>query len=154
EDRLVDVEEIFGMDPTVAVLGSGDSMRIYYAYEVQQGLRLAHSDDGGRTFVRGEPFGQPGDHLPAVFAREAGGAVRLDVLYLASRQGTELHHSRWLDGPGSPREDFALTRAHLETSAQPVQGMFWAGPTVRLTQVSWLGFDAVLDGDSIVAVYD
>ncbi|MBL9078799.1 MAG: hypothetical protein JNL08_14935 [Planctomycetes bacterium] len=155
QDRLVDAEEIFGMDPTVALLGSGDTMRIYYAYEARDGLRLAHSSDGGATFAVEGAFGQPGDHLPSVFAREVGGAVRLDVLWLANReQGTELHHARWLAGPTSPREEFALTEAHTEITAATVPVWFGGGGTVRTKQVAWLGFDAVRDGDALVVVYD
>ena len=154
QDRLVDAEEIFGMDPTVAVLGSGASLRIFYAYEARDGLRLAHSDDGGASFTIGGAFGQPGDHLPAVFAREVGGAVRLDVLYLASRdEGVELHHARWLDGPSSPRVDFALTDAVLETGS-PSPALWWGGATVPITQGGWLGFDAGLDRAALGAGYD
>lgn len=157
-DRLVDREEIVGMDPTVAVLGTGASMRIFYAYEARTGLRLASSADGGDTFTAGASFGRAGDHLPAVFAREVGGAVRIDVLYLAAReQGVELHQARWLDGLGSPREDFALTQARLEpatTAHLPTTFWPWGGSSMRSTQVAWLGFDAVLDGDDLVAVYD
>jgi len=156
-DRLVDREQIVGMDPTVSVLGTGASMRIFYAYEASNGVRLASSEDGGDTFTAGPSFGQAGDHLPAVFARDVGGAVRLDVLYLAARgQGIELHQARWLDGLASPREDFALTRARLEPSTVPPQTI-WApsgGGSMRSTQVAWLGFDAVVDGDDLVVAYD
>lgn len=157
-DRLVDREEILGMDPTVAVLGRGASMRIYYAYETRTGLRLATSVDGGDTFARGPSFGHPGDHLPAVFARDVAGAVRLDVLYLAAREnGTELHQARWLGGPAGPREDFALTEARLGPLPGGSVPTIWspaASGSMRSTQVAWLGFDAVRDGDALVAVYD
>jgi hypothetical protein len=157
-DRLVDREEIFGMDPTVSVLGQGPTLRIYYAYEGRFGLRLAHSDNGGDKFKLDTMFGQPGDHLPAVFAREKNGGVQLDVVYIAAReQGNELYLSRWLDGPTSPREDVRLTKASTEWTTDPpstATGIWSFGGTMRTTQIAWLGFDAVLQGDEIVAVYD
>jgi len=157
-DVEVDRLELFGMDPTVAVLGEGSSLRIFYAYEMRDGIRLAVSDDAGLSFAAPVTFGKQGDHLPSVFARLVGGATRVDVLYLASRElGTELHRSRWMNWPAGPREDHALTRAALDTvpATSPwanVPPLFpW---TLRSTQMGPLGYDAVLDGDHIVAVYD
>ena len=154
EDHLVDQQEIFGMDQTVAALGSGTTMPIVYAYEVQSGIRLAVSEDGGATFTKTAPFGQAGDHLPSVFARTSGGTTLVDVLYLASRpQGLELHRSRWTDWPSSVRIDERLTHASLQVvagGASPMPGL----TAMRNTQVSVLGYDAVLDGDRIVVVHD
>jgi len=155
EDRFVDEEEIFGMDPTVAVLGSGDAMRIFYAYEVRAGIRLAVSDDGGASFVKTGAFGAQGDHLPSVFARMVGGETRVDVLYLAPRaEGRELHRTRWTNWPSSPREDQRLTHASLQgVAADPIlmpPGM----TTMKNTQIGMLGYDAVLDGDRLVVAYD
>jgi hypothetical protein len=152
-DTLVDAEELFfAMDPTVAVLGQGDSLRIFYAYEVRAGVRLAVSEDRGATFAIGPTFGQAGDYLPMVFAREVAGAVRVDVLYLATRElGTELHRSHWTAWPAGPRVDEALTRARLEV-VDPTTP--WESLSVRVTQVPFFGYDAVLDGTDIVAVYD
>ncbi len=155
---LVDEERILGMDPTVAVLGQGSSLRVFYAYEVRDGLRLAVSADAGQTFVRGPAFGQPGDYQPSVFAREIGGNTRVDVLYLAQRaSGTELHRSHWTAWPASPRIDEALTRATLE--AVPYTGPLWGGAppfanSWRCKQVAFLGYDAVQDGSQLVVVYD
>ena len=152
-DTLVDAEQLFfGMDPTVAVLGQGNSLRIFYAYEIRGGVRLAVSEDRGATFAIGPTFGQAGDYLPMVFAREVAGATRVDVLYLATREfGTELHRSHWTAWPAGPRVDEALTRARLEV-VDPTSP--WTPLSVRVTQLPFFGYDAVLDGDDIVAVYD
>jgi hypothetical protein len=160
-DVLVDSEQVFGRDPSVAVLGSGSSMQVFYAYEVQDGVRLATSSDGGATFALGPTFGAPGAHLPSVFARARNGATKVDVLYLASAaNGNELHHARWADFGVSAREDFRITGASMVPT--PPQGPRIGGNGMtppfdygwRSTQVSWLGYDAALDGDQIVAVVD
>jgi hypothetical protein len=153
---VVDEERILGMDPTVAVLGQGASLRVFYAYEVAAGLRLAVSEDAGQTFVRGPVFGQSGDYQPSVFARQIGTETRVDVLYLAQRSiGNELHRSHWTAWPASPRIDEALTRATMASvpNSTPVLGVP-PFPSLRSTQVSFLGYDAVLDGNQLVVVYD
>lgn len=152
-DREVDEEEqIFAMDPTVAVLGQGASLRIFYAYEGEAGVRLAVSEDGGDTFVRSPAWGITGDHLPSVFARDVAGKTRVDVLYIASREeGTELHRATWFDWPTSPRIDEKLTDAVL-TNEQPTAGQPFG--RVLMQQIGWLGYDAVRDGDDLVVVYD
>lgn len=157
-DTQVDAEAVFGMDPTVAVLGQGANLRVFYAYEGNAGLRLAVSEDGGATFSRSPVFGRRGDYLPSVFAREAGGHTRVDVLYLAHRErGAELHRSYWQDWPGSPRIDEALTKAHLDQV--PYSGPTFGGAppfpfASRVTQVNFFGYDAVQDGDQLVIAYD
>lgn len=155
EDVLVDRQEIIGMDPTVAVLGQGAAMKVFYAYEVRDGVRLSVSEDGGSTFAHGAGWGQAGDHLPTVFARSIGGQTRVDVLFLAPRaEGCELHVARWLAWPASPRQDEELTTASFEPFDP---GSWYFGPPgscVRSTQIGWLGYDAVLDGDQILVVYD
>ncbi len=157
-DVVVDQQVLFGIDPTVAVLGQGSSLRIFYAYEVGGGIRLAVSDDAGVSFAPPVAFGRQGDHLPSVFARQVGGQTRVDVLYLASRElGTELHRTRWMNWPTGPREDQALTRAALDSvpAVSPWPGVPPLFPwTLRSTQIGPLGYDAVLDGNDIVAVYD
>ncbi|MBM3974295.1 MAG: hypothetical protein FJ301_09380 [Planctomycetes bacterium] len=157
----VDREEMFGMDPTVAVRGQGETLQIFYAYEVRDGLRLATSDDGGFAWTVAAAFGQPGDHLPTVFVRDgaAPGAAKVDVLYLATRAaGTELHRASWAEWGVSERVDEALTRASFVASAfVPQTGM---PPGLSLpfvlatTQVGWLGYDAVQVGDELVIAYD
>jgi len=158
-DREVDREAIFGMDPSVAVSGQGAGLQVFYAYEVQGGVRLAVSADAGQTWSIADTFGATGDHLPSVFAREVGSATRVDVLYLASRaQGSELHRASWANWGPSPRVDRALTTAStVPTSVTEPSGAgipFAYGWSVRTTQVGWLAYDAVLDGDELVVVYD
>lgn len=157
-DVLVDEESMYGMDPTVAVLGQGSTLRVFYAYEVRDGVRLATSSDGGASFARGPLFGQAGDHLPSVFARELGGQTHVDVLCLAGREfGTELHRTRWLDWPNDAPVEEALTRATMQQVpfSQPTGGSappFATG--LKVKQVNFLGYDAVRDGDQLVVAYD
>lgn len=158
-DREVDREAIFGMDPSVAVTGQGDQLRVFYAYEVRDGVRLSVSNDAGQTWAIADTFGASGDHLPSVFVRQAGAALRVDVLYLASRaQGSELHRASWSNWGVSARVDTALTTASTDpvSATVPAGGgiPFVYGWNVRTTQVGWLGYDAVLDGDELVVVYD
>ena len=153
--KVVDSETFFGCDPTVVVLGQGASLRIFYAYEVRNGVRLATSEDAGGNWTIGPTFGQAGDYLPSVFAREVGGQTRVDVLYLASRSvGTELHRAFWTAWPGSPREEQALTRASMTQAPTPPGGWSSAPLTLRFTQVNFMGYDAVRDGDQLVIAYD
>ncbi len=156
----VDREEMFGMDPTVAVRGQGETLQIFYAYEVRDGLRLATSDDGGFAWTVADAFGQPGDHLPTVFVRDGAtpGTAKVDVLHLATRAaGNELHRSSWAEWGVSERVDAALTRASfVATAFVPQSGL----PGISLpfvlatTQVGWLGYDAVQVGDELVIAYD
>ncbi|MFM7295866.1 MAG: hypothetical protein ACKO4Q_01415 [Planctomycetota bacterium] len=157
----VDREDMFGMDPTVAVRGQGETLQIFYAYEVRDGLRLATSDDGGLAWNLAASFGQPGDHLPTVFVRDgaAPGVAKVDVLYLATRAaGTELHRASWAEWGVSARVDEALTRASFVANAfvpQPGMPPGLSLPFVlATTQVGWLGYDALLHGDELVIAYD
>ena len=155
-DRLVHRERLVGVDPTVAVRGSGSGLQIYYAFEASDGIRLAHSGDAGGTFTTAATFGQPGDHLPAVFCRPGALGDRVDVLYLAPRvAGTELLMARWPAGLAGPREDVRLVEATstpVPVGALPGGGHLPFGNLV--TQVGWLGYDAVLAGDDLVVVVD
>lgn len=157
----VDREELVGLDPSVAVLGQGAGLRIFYAYEVRAGVRLAVSEDAGVTFAIEPAFGGAGAHNPTVFARELGGATHVDVLYLARRPaGVELHHARWEAWGTGARRDHRLSAATMVPSpvslGRPTTYGF-SGPYdfgLRTTQVNWLGYDAVRDGDEIVVCYD
>ena len=157
-DTVVDEESrLFGNDPSVAVTGQGASLRIFYVYESAAGVVLATSDDGGVTFALGDPLGHPGDSTPQVLVREIGGQTRVDVLYLAQREpGLELHRAHCADWPAAPFTDSALTRASTEvvTYTAPFPWGGWFPYGLRTKQVNWFGFDAVLDGDTIVVVYD
>ena len=57
EDTLVDEDRIIGKDPSVAVVGQGAAMRIYYAYEGREGVILRVSDDAGRSWSGPNPIG-------------------------------------------------------------------------------------------------
>lgn len=160
-DVKVDEEILFARDPSVAVLGQGASMRIFYAYEVRDGVRLATSGDAGASFPSTTTFGTAGAYLPSVFARDVSGASRVDVLYLAAAPcGSELHHSRWLDFGTSPREDFQVTASTMSPTPhqapRPIPGGM--SPPIdfgwRLTQIGWLGYDAALAGDHLTVVID
>jgi hypothetical protein len=158
-DREVDREAIFGMDPSVAVTGQGAALRVFYTYEVRDGVRLSVSNDAGQTWAIADTFGHGGDHLPSVFVRPAGADTRVDVLYLASRaQGSELHRSSWTNFGVSPRVDEALTTAStspVSVTVPAVGGVPHSfGWNVRTTQIGWLAYDATLDGDDLVVVYD
>lgn len=157
-DTQVDVESrLLGNDPSVAVTGQGAFLRVFYAYECADGVLLATSVDGGASFTLGDPIGHPGDASPQVLVREIGGQTRVDVLYLAQReQGLELHRSQWLDWPSSVREDSTLTQAHTEVVnyTAPMPSGIWFPYGLRTTQMNWFGYDAVLDGNTIVVVYD
>lgn len=160
-DHQVDQEIVVGYDPSVAVLGQGPSLRILYGYEVRAGVKLAVSGDAGATWTMEGPFGGNGAHHPTVLARQVGAATRVDVVYLADGAvGRELRLASWADHGTSVREDTWLTQAVMELSpTQPGRGTPW-GYTApidfgqRVRQIHWLGYDAVLDGDHIVVVYD
>jgi len=145
-DTLVDSDESVLFDPSVAVLGQGAGLEVFYAYETPSGIRLRTSADAGQTFAGAATLAGRTAVLPTVFAVEVGGARRVDVLYLeAAREGTELHLARWADfDPATAPGRYRLTQAS--------QGN---GPNGWLTtQVGWLGYDACLDGDDVVVVLD
>lgn len=163
-DVLVDEEQFIGRDPSVSVLGSGDSMRVLYAYEGRGGVRLCASTDGGRTFTQVTRIDDGATAMPAVLARMQGGHPRVDLLFLAQTlMGQELHLRHWDDFDSSIHADFKLTRAAQVPSAsvprsQQVPGAgFHVGPPgfgIRITEVHWFGYDAVLEGDDVVVVLD
>lgn len=165
-DVLVEEDRIVGKDPSVAVTGQGDTLRIFYAYERADGVGLRVSEDGGHTFSAPIRGGASGAHMPTVFAREGDTGTTVDLLYLGygARWAMELHLLHWpvfsLEVPG---EVYRLTQAVVEDGGElppdrPVpgaeEGALPPGYGPRVTQVAWFGYDAVLDGDEIVVVYD
>jgi len=156
DDVLVDEERIIGKDPSVAVVGSGADMRIYYAYEGSQGVVLRMSDDAGRSWSGPNPVGTRSAHLPTVIAR--GDTV--DVLYLSySESGLELGLQHWDDFDTGASSSFRLTdatRGGTGGGGAPLPGdaLFAPGPQHTVTEISWFGYDAVLDGEDIVIVFD
>jgi hypothetical protein len=88
----------------------------------------------------------------------------VDVLYLTQGdQGQELWLRHWDDYDAGAFEDHRLTTAKWTATKDlprdaPVPGAdfgaFVPDAGFRITQVAWLGYDAVLDGDDVVVVYD
>ena len=163
-DTLVEQDRIVGKDPSVAILGD----RIFYALEAADGIHVWTSPDFGRTWQGPAIVGSPGAQLPTVFVRDRAGATRVDVLYLAyGAEGNELHRTVWTDfGTTAPRTFTIVKSERIEGGggdfppppvplAQVAPGIFpGPDPGFRIRQVAWFGYDAVLDGDSIVVVYD
>ena len=148
----VDSEIMFARDPSVALVGSGAGLQVYYAYETQTGISLVRLANGQVDYQSLKQVGSPGAYQPSVFAREVSGAVRIDLLYIAdSAFGHELHASRWLAFGASPEEHFRLSTAQMTptvlTNPQLGQGF-------RIRQLAWFGYDAVRDGNDIVVVVD
>jgi len=154
-DELIEVDRIVGKDPSIALSGAGANLRILYAYEGRDGIVLRESRDAGVTWSASIPIGERTAHLPTVLVR--GNTV--DVLYLThARNGLELHVQHWDDFDTSLPERFRLTEATFEElPPRPGPGIattFAPGPGRRVTEVSWFGYDALVDGDDIVVVYD
>lgn len=162
-DVVVEETVLVGRDPSVALVGSGDTMRIFFAYEGREGVRLRVSDDAGRTWSAPESAGRPGAYMPTVFAQPAGEDMRVDVLYLAeSGAGPELWLRHWDNFGVTAPEDHRLTESVLVETSEAGGGRTpGAMPGIvppeygyRITQIGWFGYDAVRDGDEIVVVYD
>ena len=152
-DVLVDEDTIISKDPSVSVVGEGETMRVFYAYEGRNGIVLRTSEDAGRTWSGPIPIGDRSAHMATVIARETPTGNKLDVLYLAySGAGLELHMRHWEDFDTEPPQTYRLTEAKIEYPATALS-VFAPGPSPRVTEVAWFGYDAVLDGDDIVIVH-
>jgi len=159
-DVLIEENRIVGKDPSVALVGSGPAMRVYYAYEGAGGVLLRTSDDAGATWSAPMSVGDGTAHMPTVIAR----GPTVDLLYLADRgQGRELHLRHWEDFDAGGFEDVRLTTAKTERSdtLPPGGGVPGAradfAPSyygLRITQVAWFGYDSVADDGGITVVYD
>ncbi len=162
EDVLVEEDRLIGRDPSVSVLGSGPTMRIFYAYEARDGVRLRTSSDAGATFSAPESVGGPGGYAPSVFARDQGGQTRVDLLYIGEGEfGSELHLRHWDDFGTTPPTDHRLTRATSENlggggggGVGPGFAPVPPGGGFKMTSLAWFGYDATLDGDDVVVVTD
>ncbi|MHC4954952.1 MAG: hypothetical protein ACYTGZ_13790 [Planctomycetota bacterium] len=156
EDTLVDEDRIIGKDPSVAVVGDGADMRVYYAYEGREGVILRSSDDAGRSWSGPIPIGGRSAHLPTVIARGA----TVDVLYLVyTERGLELALRHWDDFDAGASQTYQLTEAKREgtdgdPASLPGDALFAPEPNHKVTEISWFGYDAVRDGDDIVIVFD
>jgi len=148
KETLVDEDVTFNYDPSVALVGQGQGLAIFYGYEAGNGVRFATSSDAGTSFSAPASVGQDGAHLPKVFAVDVAGAQRVDVLYLqpSNMSGSELHLARYADFSASQ----VPTRYRLTTATQT------PGPNGSpvFTGIGWLGYDACLDGDDVVITYD
>ncbi len=163
-DTLVDEERIVGKDPSVALSGSGEDLRIFYAYEGREGVMFRVSDDAGKTFSGPLTIGDRGAHTPSVFARTGDTGIRVDLLYIAwAQDGQELHLVHWDDFDAGKPEQYRLTTATMVESnslppsaGAPGAGAAFAPPDtgLRITQIAWFGYDAVVDGDELVVIYD
>lgn len=151
--HLVDEESVVPRDPSVALLGSGAGLRIHYAYEVQDGIAVRESRDAGATWGARQLVGGPGASTPTIFARDNRGAARVDLIYIAAAAaGQELHAARWDAFGGSPLLEHRLTTATMTPTVLAANARWSYGH--RITQLGWFGYDAVLDGDQIVVVFD
>jgi len=156
DDVLVDEDEIIGKDPSVAVVGQGVSMRIYFAYEGRPGTLLRVSKNAGRTWSPPIQIGDRSSHLPTVIAR----GPKVDVLYLTyTERGLELAMQHWDDFDAGLSQNYRLTTARRTDDGGapiPLPGtpLFAPAPDHRVTELSWFGYDAVRDGDEIVIVFD
>jgi hypothetical protein len=160
-DTLVEESVVVGRDPSVAVVGQGATLRIFYAYEAEDGVRLATSDDAGRTFSAPHQLLDFGASVPTVFARMPGAVVGVDLLYLTqAADGVELHLRHWADFDALAPVDYRLTRAvttggGFPGPVPPTGDVAYPGVSdFKITQVAFFGYDAVLDGDEILIVYD
>ncbi|MEN8151706.1 MAG: hypothetical protein ABFS86_17960 [Planctomycetota bacterium] len=163
-DVLVEEDEIIGRDPSVSLVGKGGNMRVFYAYESREGVRLRVSENGGRAFSSPMAIGDRAGVDPTVIARDQDGKLRVDVLWIAmGRKGNELHLRHWDDWDLGAFADFRLTEAVMTPSADLPRdgkvpgaevGIFVPDAGYRITEVAWFGYDAVLDGDDVVIVYD
>jgi len=183
-DGLVERDVTVARDPSVAVVGTGDTLKIFFAYEGREGVRLRTSADGGLTWSDPIDAGDGWSYQPTVLARAQDDALRVDLLYLTFAEiGTELHLLHWDDFGATEPTRHRLT----EATQTPIDGEPGdpfprplppgddpsGGPGIpddppriqqvgipilppeyqfRLTQVSWFGYDATLDGDDVVVV--
>ncbi len=162
-DSLVEQNEIISFDPSVALVGSGATMQIFYAYETADGITLRTSGNAGSSWSGPLDYGDGSCHLPTVLVREQSGQTRVDLLYIGyGAGGSELMITHWDDFGTSSPASYRLTTSNLEQSsgasngnAVPGAGMLFGPPQtgLRITQLAWLGYDAVLDGDDVVICY-
>ncbi len=162
-DTNVETEEVISFDPSVSLLGQGSTMQIFYAYEARDGIRLRTSSDAGVSFSAPVDIGNNTGHLPSVFARDQNGQTRVDLLYMSyGTAGSELHITHWDDWGNSTPSTYRLTTSSQEESKNVAGGgpppgapSFASIPNAgfRITQLSWLGYDAVLDGDDVLIGY-
>lgn len=158
EDHVVERDVVVTRDPSVSLVGEGAGLRIFYAYEGADGVRLRTSADAGQSWSAPQTVGEGWAYLPTVLAREQDDAVRVDLLYLTFQMyGTELHLRHWDDFDSGIHGDFRLTEAKhtpVSTTQQAAPSILPPPDPFQVTEVAWFGYDATLDGDDVVVVYD
>ena len=154
-DKELDGEEsVRPADPHVCLLGSGNTMEVFYAYEKTDGIHVLYSADGGASWQPAAHAAVPGAVQPSVLARTVGGEKRVDLLYLAPVGfGVELHQLHWDDfTPGTPGTPHRLTEVTTQPGGAPPPGCP-QGELIRT--VGNFGYDAVLNGDKVaIAVHE
>ncbi len=148
-DQLIDWDtDTWGSDPSVAIIGSGASMTVFYTYEMEDGIHLVELRNGGAVTGNVLTVGVPGAYLPSVHARVQNGAVRVDLLYMAPQgMGWSLKRMHWADF-----NQFTWT---MQTSL--FESTTTAGGTPSpagiqgkiINTVGWMGYDAVTSGDDV-----
>lgn len=150
---LVDSEiNMWPEDPSVALLGSGSSMRILYVYERSDGIHMHQSQDGGQSFSWVTRLGGSGSYLPSVHARVQNGLTRVDVLWLqpySGGVGAHLCIASWSDFPNTLQSvQGQLYVAHeLAIGTRPFNV-----PARTVNSVAWMGYDSVTVGDDVAVV--
>jgi hypothetical protein len=160
-DTVVDEDVVVGKDPSVAVTGAGAGLSVFFAFEGPQGVKLVVSPDGGATFSPLVALSDGSSHTPTVLARESGGKTLLDLFYVVdAAEGRELDLLRWTDYGAAAPEAYRLTTAFSVDApappGPPPGDMLFAPPQGgrKVTQLAWLGYDAVVSGDDVVVVVD
>lgn len=144
-------DNVVPSDPHVAVLGSGSTMEVFYAYEKSDGIYLKHSANAGVTWQNGATVAIAGAIQPTVHPRMVGGLKRVDLLYCAPcGWGYELHDLHWDDfTPGAQGTPYGLTQVSATAGGTAPPGC----PTgMRIRTLAWFGYDAVIKGDKVAVV--
>jgi hypothetical protein len=144
----IDEMEIVGYDPSIAVLGCGDSAEVFVAYESQDGVRVARSLDGARSFPAKTSIGTTSANAPQLFARTLGGKDVLDCLFVDASPaglGWDLCLLRVEDDLASGKSLHRIVEAKVVTGGMVTQ---------EVEGLGWFGFDATeLQDDLLVAVH-
>lgn len=152
-DTLVDSEtNVWPEDPSVALLGSGPTMRILYVYERADGIHLRQSQDGGQTFSWVTQVGGPGANMPSIHARVQNGQTRVDLLWLqpyAGGIGSHLCIARWdnFSNVMMSAQGQLYVAHELAIGTRPFNV-----PARTVNSVAWMGYDSVTVGDDVAVV--
>lgn len=151
-DAEIDREDrVMPTDPHVAVLGSGSTMEVFYAYEKSDGVHLKYSANAGLTWQNGAHVAIAGAMQPSVHPRMVAGQKRVDLLYTAPLGwGQELHDLHWADfTPGATGTPNSLTQVSASPGGTPPAG---CPQGLLIHTTAWFGYDAVIKGDQVAVV--